>query len=561
MIDIVYVTYNSEKWIRKSINSLAKSNIDVGQINVIVVDNASMDDTLHELQIIKSELENLFRSFQIVVNNKNMGFGNANNIGFSRGTSDIVCFLNIDTEVLNDTFSILMHEIKGSKKDVAIWEFRQLPYEHPKMYDPLTGETDWASGAAFAIRRKVFQDVGGFDTKLFMYVEDVDLSWRIRYKGYKIKYLPNVKIYHYSYEDGKFLKLNHQVYGLINNILLRYRYGNIPKVVMGHIMMLKRMCHKEKLPGIRIEFIKAYMKHFLLINHFYIYGKYKKCSNNNFTPRFIGTDYTQNRIGAFYKIRIPETYPLVSIIVRTCGRPCVLKETLLSLRFQTYKNIEIIVLEDGENLSEALIKGEFNDLNIVYYATKEKVGRSRAGNMAMQMARGKYLNFLDDDDLFFNDHVEVLVSELEKSKKQAAYALGLETAIKVKSKNPYIYSIIESRTVHQQKFDKVILCHHNYIPIQCAMFEKKLFDLYGGLDEEVDALEDWDLWVRFSLHTDFIYVEKTTSIYRVPYDKKTNKKRQKALDDALVVMREKHKKYETQISVSVLADLYKDKQQ
>ena len=98
MIDIVYVTYNSEKWIRKSINSLAKSNIDVGQINVIVVDNASMDDTLHELQIIKSELENLFRSFQIVVNNKNMGFGNANNIGFSRGTSDIVCFLNIDTD-------------------------------------------------------------------------------------------------------------------------------------------------------------------------------------------------------------------------------------------------------------------------------------------------------------------------------------------------------------------------------------------------------------------------------------------------------------------------------
>ena len=61
------------------------------------------------------------------------------------------------------------------------------------------------------------------------------------------------------------------------------------------------------------------------------------------------------------------------------------------------------------------------------------------------------------------------------------------------------------------------------------MFEKKLFDLYGGLDEEVDALEDWDLWVRFSLHTDFIYVEKTTSIYRVPYDKKTNKKKTESI--------------------------------
>ena len=64
-------------------------------------------------------------------------------------------------------------------------------------------------------------------------------------------------------------------------------------------------------------------------------------------------------------------------------------------------------------------------MNIRYFATGEKVGRSRAGNLGMEKASGRYLNFLDDDDLFFADHVEVLVSQLIKGKKRAAYCVCL----------------------------------------------------------------------------------------------------------------------------------------
>ena len=110
--------------------------------------------------------------------------------------------------------------------------------------------------------------------------------------------------------------------------------------------------------------------------------------------------------------------------------------------------------------------------------------------------------------------------------------------------------------VHKQAFNKIILCHHNYIPIQCIMFEKALFEEYGGLDETVDALEDWDLWVRYSLHTNFECVEKTSSIYRVPYNRQISNKRQKELDDALIVMRNKHKKYLQTLSVYDVARLY-----
>ena len=88
------------------------------------------------------------------------------------------------------------------------------------------------------------------------------------------------------------------------------------------------------------------------------------------------------------------------------------------------------------------------------------------------------------------------------------------------------------------------------------MFEKELFEQYGGLDETVDALEDWDMWVRYSLHTDFDFVLKTTSVYRVPAVREINDKRQKALDDALLFMREKHKEYMQKISVYDVAKMY-----
>lgn len=244
--------------------------------------------------------------------------------------------------------------------------------------------------------------------------------------------------------------------------------------------------------------------------------------------------------------------------MRTCGRPKVLRETLISLRHQTYPYIEIVVVEDGQECAGPMIREEFSDMNILYFTTGKKVGRSKAGNIGMEMAHGEYLNFLDDDDLFYADHVEVLVRTLERSKNKAAYAFAFETPIEVKSTDPYEYTVYNYLGIHKTKFKRIELCYHNYIPIQCIMFEKSLFENYGGFDESLDALEDWDLWVRYSLHTDFDSIEKTTSIYRVPKVRAINEKRQKELDDALAVVREKHKSYMQHISVYDLAIMYEN---
>lgn len=551
-MDLIYVAYNSKKWLDGCFKTLLETDYDKKKLNIYIVDNKSTDDTVEEVKRIQKEIGHNFGTFELIENSKNAGFGEANNIGFARGNSDIVCFLNIDTETYADTLKNLEAEIDNSAEDVALWELRQFPYEHPKFYDPLTGETSWSSGAAFAVKRTVFEEVNGFDEKIFMYAEDVDLSWRIRSAGYQLKYCPKATIKHYSYEGANEVKPNQFLNSIVNNLLLRYRFAGIRTWIKGHLIFWKIMKTGGCFPKSRKLLFQKYMGHFASIPHFFSWRLHHK----HIKPLFLGMDYEFIRRGAFHENQFPKECPKVSIIVRTCGRPDVLRETLITLRNQTYENIEVVVVEDGPNTAGTMIENEFADLNIKYFSTGKNVGRSKAGNLAMEAASGKYLNFLDDDDLFFADHVEVLVNELTNSENRAAYALAFETPIIIESKSPYKYQVMDYDEIHKQAFDKVMLCHHNYIPIQCIMFEKSLFEEYGGLDETLDALEDWDLWVRYSLHTDFGFVDKTTSIYRVPHNRKINAERQKALDEALVRVREKHKGYEQTISVNEIAKFY-----
>lgn len=217
--------------------------------------------------------------------------------------------------------------------------------------------------------------------------------------------------------------------------------------------------------------------------------------------------------------------PLVSILIRTCQRPYVLRNALDSIRNQTYRNIQVVIVEDGENKSERIIKGEYSDLNYVYQATIEKVGRSNAGNLALELATGDYLNFLDDDDILLPHHVSRLVNVLQNSKNLAAYSNAQEIQINIISYNPYKYVIKRKLSRFHQPFNRLLLYTFNYIPIQSIMFHKVLYEKLGGFDNKLDALEDWDLWVRYSTKTDFTYVNENTSCYFISYKRNEKKNR------------------------------------
>ena len=533
-LDIVIVTYNSTKWLKGCIESIeSQKDIDLKDINLYFIDNKSKDNTIEELNNYKSK-SNL-GSFNIIANTKNAGFGQANNLGFNKGNSEYVFFLNHDTELNEDSLSIMKKVIEESDESFGMWEFRQKPYEHPKCYSPITGETSWASGACFIIKRDLYAKVKGFDKKIFMYGEDVDLSWKVRLEGYKIKYVPEATLTHYAYKQAGEVKPVQYYNSIINNLNLRFKYGNLIDILRWVKYTGGVFKRPSEFKGAKMGLFRACLKNTVKAPYYmfwrFSHGRRKKLKT--FIPTFYHFDYEAVREGAFVTNDKKLTKnPLVSILVRTCGRPNVLRETLISLRNQTYKNIEIVIVEDGKNTSEKMIKDEFSDLNIKYEATMDKKGRCYVGNRAMEISTGEYLNFLDDDDLFYEDHVETLLRGFEENEGyKLAYTSSFETRINVISKEPeYKYEVVKTTLVHNRPYSRVRLLTMNMFPIQAVMFKREIYEKYGGMDEELDNLEDWEMWARFGMENKYLFIPKTTSLYRVPAKQNNFAQRQEEID-------------------------------
>lgn len=128
------------------------------------------------------------------------------NVGFGRGMNALMtaAFAESETEwFLCVNPDGVMHrralkELLSSSRTHpdSLIEARQFPEEHVKPYDPQTLETPWATGACLLIRRRIFESLGGFDPNFFMYLEDIDLSWRARAAGFSVKVSPNALFGH-----------------------------------------------------------------------------------------------------------------------------------------------------------------------------------------------------------------------------------------------------------------------------------------------------------------------------------------------------------------------------
>ena len=241
----------------------------------------------------------------------------------------------------------------------------------------------------------------------------------------------------------------------------------------------------------------------------------------------------------------------ISVLVRTIGRPQVLNEALLSLRSQNFKNFEIVIVEDGPEISKDFIFSNFSDLQIQYFCSGTKVGRIRAGNLCLQKAKGEYLIFLDDDDIFFPNHLEILFNALKREKDyKAAYSIAYEVPTTIVSIDPYIFKEKNTFIRFCQPFNLLMLFLKNYIPIQTLLFHRSLYEQYGGFDENLGFLEDWDLWMRFAAHNAFKFIPEITSKYRVPAENNDWEERSAKFEISEKIIRAKQKEITLCITAS-----------
>lgn len=207
-----------------------------------------------------------------------------------------------------------------------------------------------------------------------------------------------------------------------------------------------------------------------------------------------------------------EAGPLVSVIIRTKDRPTLLANALRSVVAQTYANLEIVVVNDGAQDVKDVVTALAGGIPVTYIDHEKGEGRAAAANSGLRGARGLYLNFLDDDDLFYPDHIETLVRNLQSNENKIAYTSVVSAYFNGPPERPE--NCIKRVVNHDIDFDADRILFQNYIPMMSVLFHRDVPATVGEFDCQLDLFEDWDFWIRASRHFHFHHINRVTAEYR-----------------------------------------------
>ena len=197
----------------------------------------------------------------------------------------------------------------------------------------------------------------------------------------------------------------------------------------------------------------------------------------------------------------------VSIVVRTYNRPRRLAEALDSLALSSYRNVEVVLVNDGGRRPE-VAEGFPFEVHRVDFA--ENRGRSAAAQAGVEAATGDCVGFLDDDDLLAPEHLESLTAMLGDG-VDVAYS---DAAVVCYEPGTNGWKESSRRLPYSRDFDRAILLLDNYIPFHTVLMTREALERAGSFDLELPIFEDWDLLIRLSRSSNFVHLARTTCEYR-----------------------------------------------
>ena len=294
-IAVIILNYNSKKFILKFLDNVVRKSLNA---DIYIFDNGSTDDSIEYI-------ESKYPGLKIIKNKKNDGYAGGYNKALKEVCSDYYILLNSDIEVTDNWINPVIELMKKDNQIAAcqpkiknyynkdyfeyagasggFLDYLGYPFCRGRIFNTVekdygqynnSSEIFWASGACLFIKSKYFHEVNGFDIDFFAHMEEIDLCWRLKNKGYSIWVEPASTVYHVG--GGTLNKTNafKTFLNFRNNLFMMFKNLKNPwKIIIIRLFL-------DGLAGLKF-LVEGKPKHTLAIikAHFSFYSNIKKLNN------------------------------------------------------------------------------------------------------------------------------------------------------------------------------------------------------------------------------------------------------------------------------------------
>ena len=205
------------------------------------------------------------------------------------------------------------------------------------------------------------------------------------------------------------------------------------------------------------------------------------------------------------------TMPLISVIIPVYNAEATIKETIDSVLNQTFTDLELLVINDGSKDSSLSIISNIKDSRLKVFSYKN-AGVAISRNRGIKKAGGKFIAFLDADDLWTSDKLEAQLKALQSNPKAAVAYSWVDY---INEFGEFLHNgnhtTINGNAYKQLLVENVLENGSNPLIRRDALIK------VGGFNQSLTPAEDWDMWLRLASQYDFVTVPDAYVLYRMSF--------------------------------------------
>lgn len=202
-------------------------------------------------------------------------------------------------------------------------------------------------------------------------------------------------------------------------------------------------------------------------------------------------------------MRYSKNSPLVSVIIPAFNRADTIERAINSVLYQTYEDLELIVVDDAssDHTNDIINELKSKDPRIIYIKHTKNMGAAVARNTGIKNHKGEYIAFLDSDDLWLPDKLEKQLNAIDRPSPNIGVVYS--SVLRVEAENVFFEQSFKG---HKSGYIYKDLLYNNFIPSSAILVRGSCFDEIGLWDDNLTCFQDWDLVLRLSKNYEFIYL-------------------------------------------------------